>query len=177
MDGETVRLVATAAGAVIAGLGGAGIAGWFNSKNTKATIEAAKVQAGLVREQEHAQWLRDRKVRCYADFLAHMREIDTFVSNFHGNKPSDVEPVLTVIRTLGADELMLVAPRHIYTCAVTVMANATAVVRTAIEAHLDSERANIYSSAVSEFISKYGTLERLIRQDLGVEELPVETAA
>jgi hypothetical protein len=89
MDGETIRLVATATGAVIAGLGGAGIAGWFNRSNTMATIAAAELQASLDREQEHAQWLRDRKVKSYAAFLSQVRDLELALSNLYGAEPMD----------------------------------------------------------------------------------------
>lgn len=73
MDGETIRLIVVALGAITAGLLGALIAGAFNSRNTLATIEAARMaaesQREADRESEHSRWLRDRKVELYTDLV------------------------------------------------------------------------------------------------------------
>jgi hypothetical protein len=72
MEGETIRLVVEACGAIIAGLAGALIAGAFNSENTQATIAAAREASDAQREHdrnlEHDRWLRNRRVEIYSNF-------------------------------------------------------------------------------------------------------------
>jgi hypothetical protein len=73
MDAETARLLVTAAAAVIAGLGGAGLTGWFNRKNTTASLEAAREtnreQWRQTREREHEVWLRDHRLEACVAFF------------------------------------------------------------------------------------------------------------
>lgn len=73
MDPETIRLIVTASGAVIAGLGGAGITGWINRKNTTATLHATRQthedQWLRTHAREHEVWLRDRREESYVAFF------------------------------------------------------------------------------------------------------------
>lgn len=74
------RLVATAAGAMIAGLGGALIAGRYNRRNPASTIAAAastvQAQREHDRELEHFQWLRDKKVEVYFRYFTELHELE-----------------------------------------------------------------------------------------------------
>lgn len=73
IDAETVRLIATASGAVVAGLGGALIGGFFTRRTTRMTLEASRSAEGLrwLREQqlEQDQWHRNQKQIAYERFL------------------------------------------------------------------------------------------------------------
>ncbi|MCZ9880538.1 hypothetical protein [Arthrobacter sp. B2a2-09] len=170
MDGETIRTIATGAAAVLAGFGGAGIAGWFNRKNTKTTIEAVKVQAELDRNQGHMQWLRDRKVKCYAEFLAQSSSAQKALAIIHTNDVNKIVQIKELV-VLNSDELLILAPRHIYDAAIDVMNGITAIAQ-ATEPNSDANaRDAAYGGAYRTFIEKYTTLERLIPHDLGVEEL------
>ncbi|UKA60029.1 hypothetical protein [Arthrobacter sp. FW306-2-2C-D06B] len=83
IDGETVRLVATASGAVIAGLGGALIGGLFTRRTTRMTLEASNLSdaARWRREQqlEHDQWHRNRKQSAYENFLLEVENCRPFM--------------------------------------------------------------------------------------------------
>jgi hypothetical protein len=171
MDGETIRLVATAAGAVIAGLGGAWMAGRYNSKNTRATIEAARVQAELDRDQEHTRWLRDRKVRCYADFLGQARDVGLALATLHKEDASKTRQLKEI--AVISDELLIIAPRHIYDQAMKVMTSVSAIVHASMPNPDRTARDAAYDAAHRGFVGEYMGLERLIRKDLGVES-PVE---
>ena len=174
MDGETIRLIVVALGGIVAGVSGSVITGAFSSQNTESTIAAARhaaeTQREAYRDMEHERWLRDRKVQCYTNFLSHLRALDMLVSDFHDRKQLDVERVTAMTHTLANDELMLIAPRHIYNFAGLVLADAVAIVRAATAAHIDAEQSSAYRGAVDDFIAKYSALERLIRQDLGAED-------
>lgn len=174
MDGETIRLVATAAGAVTAGFGGAWLAGRYNSKNTRATIEAARVQAELNRQQEHTQWLRNRKVKCYADLLANMRQIEQAygaLDDEDAGKIAKLEKIEAV-----SQEIFIIAPRHIYDATIEVVKSFSLISRASRPNPDRRARHAEYDAARKTLSTKYTLLERLIRQDLGVEEFVGEAA-
>ncbi|WP_427117020.1 hypothetical protein [Pseudarthrobacter scleromae] len=174
MDGETIRLIVVALGGIVAGVSGSVITGAFSSQNTESTIAAARHAAETQREadrdMEHERWLRDRKVQCYTNFLSHLRELERIVSDFHERKRLDTKRITEMTQTLANDELMLIAPRHIYNFAGRVVADAVAIVRTATEAHSNAEQSPAYRGAVDDFIARYSAFERLIRADLGAED-------
>lgn len=87
MDAETIRLVAAASGAVVAGLLGALIAGAYNRSTTRETIVASsKSEADRwerERDLEQIQWHRNQKYAVYEQFLS-------AVENYRDSSKSDV---------------------------------------------------------------------------------------
>lgn len=83
MDSETVRLVATAISVVIAGLGGAIVAGLFNRRTAQQTLELTKraeaEQWTKGKDLEHLQWHRNQKQAAYEKFLL---EAESLKSSF-----------------------------------------------------------------------------------------------
>ncbi|UZX02488.1 hypothetical protein F8G81_07550 [Arthrobacter sp. CDRTa11] len=73
MDAETIRLIITAAAAVVAGIGAATLTAVINRKNTKDTLasarEVAEEQRREMQNREHAVWVRDQKQEAYTNFL------------------------------------------------------------------------------------------------------------
>lgn len=163
MDGETTRLVATAAGAVIAGLGGALIAGWFNRKNTKATIAAATVQWDRDQDLEHRRWLRDRKVVAYSAFLARMREIDVLLHEVHLNVADNPGRLSDLADVLVGDDLLLIAPPGVSEGVVELAKGLHRVVNVA----RSDPAEGTFLLAADDFADKFTELERQIRADLG----------
>lgn len=127
MDGETIRLIVVACGATAAGLGGALIAGAFNSQNTLSTIEAAKAQWDRDRSAQHEQWnrdraaehekwLRDRKVQSYAKFLHQVQDMNNMLHDVHeDDDAADTSRLPETMAGLAGDELMLISPEQIKT--------------------------------------------------------------
>jgi hypothetical protein len=175
MDGETIRLIVVACGAIAAGLGGALIAGAFNSRNTVATIEAARVAAHEQREadSEAAQirWLRDRKVVAYATFLAQVKEMDLLYSDMRTSPASDISRLPEIAADLTKDELMLIAPERIRNAIGVVFSGIGAMGAPFRDMAAGDERSAALEAAVGDFTIKYQNLASLMRQDLGVEEV------
>ncbi|BCW78312.1 hypothetical protein [Arthrobacter sp. NicSoilC5] len=175
MDQETIRLIGTLMGAVIAGLGGALIAGGYNRKNTQATIEASKDQWNRDRSAQHEQWqrdrasehekwLRDRKVDAYVNFLLQLRVLvgsahDIKVGNLKDEIDSVVQERSNALETL---HMELFAPEHVQKCALDTIGLAYDLINAAKAKDLMKE---IHLDVT--FDQKSIELERLIRLDLG----------
>lgn len=75
-----------------------------------------------------------------------------------------------------SDELLIIAPRHIYDAAMKVMTSVSAIVHASMPNPDSTTRNAAYEAAHRSFVGEYMGLERLIRKDLGVES-PVEEVA
>jgi hypothetical protein len=180
MDQETIRLIVAAGGAVLAGLLGAIVAGRFNRKNTDASIaasrEAAVLQWELSARAEQEQWLRDRKVEVYADHLAKIHDLELAIAETHrGIRPRNATPIMELSRNMSTLSIRLFAPEPIQD-AVDEVRRVVATIMRAMSITDEAKREPVYEEATKLFNEKAGHLERLIRQDLGVEELVGETA-
>ncbi|WP_284984456.1 hypothetical protein [Arthrobacter sp. efr-133-TYG-118] len=181
MDGETIRLIVVACGAIAAGLCGALIAGAFNSQNTLATIEGARVAAEAQREHEQeleqAQWLRERKVEVYTDHLAKLHELELAIAETKMDyRPSGAPPIATLSRNLSSTlSIRLFAPDQVQV-ALAELTKVVVSIMNVMQVSDAPERDALYEQATGLFNQKAGELERLIRQDLGVEEFIEETA-
>lgn len=73
VDQETIRLIITAAAALLAGWGGSGLTAYINRRNTTDTLAASerssKEQWDRTESREHEVWVRDQKQQAYADFV------------------------------------------------------------------------------------------------------------
>jgi hypothetical protein len=73
VDQQTISLIVTGTVAVVAGLGGASLTSFINRKNTKDTLNAARLtseeQWERTQEREHSAWVRGEKQEAYVEFL------------------------------------------------------------------------------------------------------------
>lgn len=181
MDGETIRLIVVACGTLSAGVGGALIAGAFNSRNTLATIEGARVAAAAKREHEQeleqAQWLRERKVEVYSDHLAKLHELELAIAETKmGYRPSGAPPITELARNLSSTlSIRLFAPDQVQV-ALSELTKIVVSIMKVMQVSDVPERDALFEQATGLFNQKTGELERLIRQDLGVDEFNEETA-
>lgn len=166
MDGETVRLITTAASAVVAGLGGAWIVGSFNRRNSEATISAAKVQWDQDRDLEHSQWLRERKHEAYADFLGKAREIDLTLSELDAGLRQDAGPMADTTRALTTTYLHLYGSEEVQAIAANVI-EAIQRAASALHKELDLGHVREFKNASRNLVAMIHTLEHAIRADLG----------
>ncbi|WP_394770610.1 hypothetical protein [Lacisediminihabitans sp.] len=165
MDGETVRLITIAASAVVAGLGGAWIAGSFNRRNSEAAIAAAELQWDQSRNLEHRQWLRERKREAYADFLGKARDIDLTLSELDAGLRRDAGLMADTTRALTTAHLHLYAPEDVQAIAADVL---QAIQRAASALHREPEAGlgTEFKSASGNLVAMIHKLERAIRADL-----------
>ncbi len=161
-----------AVGAVIAGLGGAFIAGGFNRKNTRTSIESAaeiaRMQFAHQRELEHIQWLRDRKVEVYTTFLAKVREANLLVNEYYRGYKIDETGIWELTRELNAGWLTLYAPPDVasgVSQVLTALSNEISAVRATKES---GSRHDEVSKATNILYQRRRELERLMREDLGM---------
>lgn len=174
MDGETIRLIVVACGAVLAGLSGALIAGAYNSRNTLATIEAARVAAETQREAdrevEHDRWLRDRKVVVYANLLAQLQAMDLEIQTLH-LRPNqiDMNKLTNMSKELGNDELMLLAPTEIRAAIGPAWRELRGMIALLQTAQPSDEQKDQFEALADDFLTHFKALQVLLRADLGVE--------
>ncbi|MET3812437.1 hypothetical protein [Arthrobacter sp. UYEF3] len=173
MDGETIRLMVVACGAVLAGLLGALIAGAFNSQNTQATIEAARVAAETQREAdrevEHDRWLRDRRLEAYVDFVNEVRDLDTYIHDLATGLSNDHAGLVQSAKQLNGLQVRLLAPADVSGAASEVMAGIQGLIRALTAKEMAGAIDDPSFNAASELlIEKIAKLERLASQDLGV---------
>ncbi|MHA7209673.1 hypothetical protein [Arthrobacter sp. MDT1-65] len=173
MDQETIRLLVAAIGAVIAGLGGAFIAGDFNRRNTKASIKAAAEQAEAARRHdevlEHAQWLRDRKVAAYQSFISQVREIDQLVGELYaGVNIKGTFDLVLAARKVNTLDIRLLAPEDVWRAAIEAMKATQQLAQVFIDKQ-ESDQSRVDFDAASNVVAeKLEALERLVSHDLRV---------
>lgn len=174
MDGETTRLFVTALLAVVAGLGGALIAGAFNSENTRTAIYAARQSAQEQREaerqSEHDRWLRDRKVDAYTKYLADVHELELIIAEIRVGLKKDTGQVLEKARALSLLSLRVLAPRLVNEAAGEVVTSIKNIIKvmpeTLASGHSEYQP---YETAVDDFNSNVTLLELRIAKDLGID--------
>ena len=176
MDGETIRLIVVALGAIIAGLSGSLIAGAFNSQNTQATIEAARQAAQEQREAdaetEQTRWLRDRLVQSYAKFLRQVQDLNNTLHDVHEeDDAADPSRLPESMATLAGDELMLIAPKPVKAAVGEVMMAVRQLAFLNATVSDAKERKSQFEAASDDLASKYQKLARLMREDLGTDEI------
>lgn len=173
MDGETIRLIVVACGAITAGLGGALIAGAFNSQNAAATIaaarEAAAAQREADREMEHDRWLRDRKVEVYSRFLEEVHELQLSIAEIQVGFSKDTAAVVKKARGLSSLNLRVLAPRLVVEAAQDVI-ESIRVMMTSLISIKDGSAPNKdgYYAATEDFQEMVTLLELRISEDLGI---------
>lgn len=83
MDPAIIPPILTGAVAIVAGLGGSALTGYFNRKNTVDTLAAARKtnedQWTRTQEREHHVWLRDNRQESYVAFFDEVEKITTLV--------------------------------------------------------------------------------------------------
>lgn len=176
MDGETIRLMVVACGAIIAGLAGALIAGAFNSENTQATIaaarEAAETQREADRDMEHDRWLRDRKVELYTDYVDLAHNIRDSLGEVKVGAKTDVKPIFEMVRQLArlAHSVRVLCPRLLNQSAMEVSTSLhtiTAVLGDILESKPEAKEK--YRKALAELHESIGLMELRITDDLGID--------
>lgn len=174
MDQETIRLLVTAVGAVIAGLGGALIAGAFNRKNTVDTIAAAKMTADAQREHErkleHSQWLRDRKVDVYSRFLEEVHDLHIAMANLYLSSRKDLNEILHRVGNLSVLHFRVLAPKPVWLAARRVALSLTTLSEalTAIKQRSAADTA-LFDKTYNEIHEQITSLEALCSADLEIE--------
>ncbi|MDN4611460.1 hypothetical protein [Arthrobacter burdickii] len=176
MDGETIRLIVVACGAIIAGLGGALIAGAFNSGNTQATIEAARAAAAEQREAdrelEHAQWLRDRKIDVYMAYIRKLHSVEIAIAAMKdGIENPGIASITAAVKELFDMSLTMriLAPDNVANTAREVTQILRKIVVAAPDAlQLAPEPYEPYETAVVNFRETMVLLELQVAADLGV---------
>ncbi|OAE01878.1 hypothetical protein [Arthrobacter sp. OY3WO11] len=174
MDGETARLIVVALGAIIAGIAGQLIAGAFNSRNTIANIEAARVAAETQREAdrdvEHDRWLRDRKVEVYSKFLEEVHELELSIAEAKVGYAGDGPGLSKKARNLSLLNLRVLAPRLVVEAAQEVVQSLRNLIVELIsvkDRSAPDEAA--FHAATEDFRDKVTLLELRISKDLGIE--------
>jgi hypothetical protein len=176
MDGETTRLIVVALGAITAGFGGASIAGAYNSRNTLATIEAARVaaetQRDADREMEHDRWLRDRKVQLYTEYVELAHNIRDSLGEVKVGAVTDVKHILEAIRRLAqlAHSVRVLCPRLLNESAMEVtrsLHTITSILGDLLESKPDAK--DKYRQALDTFQEHMGLMEMRITNDLGID--------
>jgi hypothetical protein len=169
MDGETIRLIVVACGAIAAGLAGALIAGAFSSQNTQATIsaarEAAEAQRANEREMEQARWVRDKKLEVYTQLLDRTHEVSDALFRVHWGRGS-VPNVIELVEGLKLHSLALVAPLEIVDCYRKVHA---AIQTMMVVVTRDDKDDEAYTSARGKFDREATNLAVLMADDVGIE--------
>lgn len=175
MDGETIRLIVVALGAIAAALSAQIIAGAYNSRNTIATIEAARLAAEAQREAdrdvEHGRWLRDRKLVAYTTLMSQMQEIDLLIQDTHKfPETADTSRITELASKLASDELMLLVPKKVKSAITSLFPSVRAMIAATADFPEGDERVAAYEKAADEFAARYVKLTALIREDLGAED-------
>jgi hypothetical protein len=174
MDGETIRLIVVALGAIAAALLAQIVAGAFNSRNTIATIEAARLAAEARREAdrdvEHDRWLRDRKIEVYSKFLEEVHDLELFMADVAVGTSKDAEGLLKKTRNLPLLQMRVLAPKRVQQAAedVTMSMTATVIELIGIKTR-SSDDEEAYKNARKDFEKKLELLEQWISEDLGIE--------
>ncbi|WP_159702613.1 hypothetical protein [Arthrobacter sp. 18067] len=117
MDQETIRLIVTAAGALLAGWGGAALTSYINRRNTTDTLAASerssKEQWERTKSREHELWVRDQKQEAYAEFVLKAdKAVSDAQSMWRGGKDDtaiNLSGARMRIRLVGPPELRTVA--------------------------------------------------------------------
>ncbi|WP_024816985.1 hypothetical protein [Arthrobacter sp. 31Y] len=117
MDQETIRLIITAAGALLAGWGGAALTSYINRRNTTDTLAASerssKEQWERTQNREHELWVRDQKQEAYAEFVLKAdKAVSDASSMWKGaqrDSSANVSGARMRIRLVGPPELRTVA--------------------------------------------------------------------
>lgn len=168
MDQETIRLLVVACGTIAAGLLGATIAGAYNSRNTLATIEAARVAAEADRAAEHDRWLRDRKVDIYSKFLEEVHELRLSVAEVKVGYSKDTGKLVQQARNLSLLHLRVLAPRLVFDAAQDVMQSISDLTTELIAVkERSAPDLRTYEAAADDFREKVTLLELTISRDLG----------
>lgn len=174
MDGETIRLMIVAFGSIAAGLGGAVIAGAYNSRNTLATIEAARTAAETRREAdqdvEHDRWLRDRKIEVYSKFLEEVHELRLSLAEVQVGFHQDTNEVVKKARDLSLLHLHVLAPRLVLAAAQDVMKSIRSLMDQLISIkERTAQNTEAYDAEADDFREKVTLLELRISDDLGID--------
>lgn len=174
MDGETIRLIVVACGAIVAGISGALIAGAFSSENTQTTIaaarDAAQAQLDAERDLEHDRWLRDRKVEVYSKFLEEVHELELSIAEVEVGFSKDTAALVQKARDLSLLNLRVLAPRLVVEAAQDVIKTIRAMMTEMISIK-DRSAPNKegYYAARNDFQDKVTLLELRISKDLGID--------
>ncbi|MDQ0672959.1 hypothetical protein QFZ36_000520 [Pseudarthrobacter siccitolerans] len=174
MDGETIRLIVVACGAITAGLGGALIAGAFNSQNTAATIAAAREEAEAQREHErrleHAQWLRDRKVDVYSKFLEEAHDLHLAMVNLYLGSRKDLDETLARASVVSVMQFRVLSPGPVWLAALRVALSISTLkdALVSIKQRTAPDTA-FYDKASKELLEHIMHLEKLCSTDLEIE--------
>lgn len=176
----------TGAVAIVAGLGGATLSGYFNRKNTMDTLAAAREttddQWMRTQEREHRAWLRDNRQESYVAFFD---EVEKMITRLRKGDTehialSDLDAVESLrgrIRLIGTDQLRIQSREVHLLLGQTVIARnvyARVIKQTTDDRISDTERereaalrwkaklANV-TTATTEFVN-------LVREELGTAE-------
>lgn len=122
MDQQTAQQIVTATTAVVAALGGAGVTGYINYKNTLKQLTAAKEQSDQqwneTRAVDHERWTRDKKTESYARFLRTASPL--YSSNFlpsdkgasAGSFETDFGAAISDVVIFGSHEVVVAAMKY-----------------------------------------------------------------
>lgn len=181
MDQQTISQLVTGTVAVVAGLGGASLTAFINRKNTKDTLEAARLtneeQWERTQEREHSTWVRGQKQEAYAEFLA---TVDLVFRPSAADAPRDFwTPELKVRRTF--NRLKLVGSTDAINRAEQIKLCATQAIthddnRRLLREYPNAEHEAALNEKASENIFAYsGLVEEFLdaaRLELGTEMIP-----
>ncbi|WP_457950429.1 hypothetical protein ACTAQI_07555 [Pseudarthrobacter sp. alpha12b] len=87
MDAETVRLLVTTSGVVIAGLGGAGVTAFVNRKNVQDAHKAERSLWELTKRNEQEEALKSKKEEIYINFLVTLDRYQSLLNRALFNAP------------------------------------------------------------------------------------------
>jgi hypothetical protein len=87
MDAETIRLLISTSGGVVAGIAAAIVAGYFNRKNTSDTLADNLIRVELQHSFEHRKILRDQKSALYAELITALNMGTAEIGRAHFEKP------------------------------------------------------------------------------------------
>lgn len=169
MDGETIRLLATAAGVVLAGLGGALIAGWFNAINTRASIRAAALESSRQRDLEQAQWLRGRKVDVYTAFLDEARKLEIALVDANSAVVVEQKTIIALYKSLPIVPVQLVAPDQVNGRVTDLMECVDLAIGALVKKLQTSmKKSDTYDAAINKVKTSLGLVKRDMAEDLGI---------
>jgi hypothetical protein len=176
MDGETIRLIVVACGTIVAGLAGALIAGAFNSRNTLATIEAARLAAQEQRdadiEAEHPRWLRDRKVELYTELVGAAYTVRNALGEIKVGVRKEALSLIDMTKVVFglSYTVRVLSPGLVNQAVRDVMAalqDTTAAMHLVLEEKPEGQEA--YDSAVGDFRDAVTLMELRMTADLGID--------
>lgn len=186
MDPAIIPPIVTGAVAIVAGLGGATLTGYFNRKNTLDTLDAARKtneeQWNRTQEREHQVWLRDNRQESYVAFFDEVERIMTLLrKGTSDNIPlSDLDNVASLrgrIRLIGTHRMRVQARNVHLSLGQAVIARNVYnrfIKQTSDNLESDKERENEAASRWKAKLAEVdaATIEfvNLVRDDLGTAD-------